>query len=159
MVFHQCVMRSIMRFLYCALSAILISVTPFSLQADGHGHQHHKAMSDKDYQSFKQQGPFNYMYPKLLAKESAKHFDDINRLFSDSVIPTKYAELAGLSASVAARCEYCILHHTTMAKKAGANEEEIKTAIMIAAEMTRMSTLLYGNEFSLEKLKSMYQEK
>ena len=147
-----------MRLLTIVVLTTLLSMAPCSIQADGHGHDHHKGMSDKDYQNFKQQGPFNYMYPKLLAKESAKHFDDINRLFSHSVIPTKYAELAGLSASVAARCEYCILHHTTMAKKAGANEEEIKTAIMIAAEMTRMSALLYGNEFSLEKLKSMYQE-
>ncbi len=145
-----------MRLLHTTLFAVVLTTVSFSLLAGGHGHD--KKLSDKEYQSFKQQGPFNHMYPKLLAKESAKHFDDLNRLFSESVIPTKYAELAGLSASVAARCEYCIVHHTAMAKKAGASEEEIKTAIMIAAEMTRMSTLLYGNQFSLEQLETMYQQ-
>ena len=30
------------------------------------------------------------------------------------------------------KCEYCIVAHTAMAKKAGATQEEIKTAIMIA---------------------------
>ncbi len=28
------------------------------------------------------------------------------------------------------KCEYCIVAHTAMAKKAGATQEEIKTAIM-----------------------------
>jgi alkylhydroperoxidase/carboxymuconolactone decarboxylase family protein YurZ len=35
-------------------------------------------------------------------------------------------------------------------KKAGASDEEIKSAIQIAAEILRFSTLLYGNEFDVE---------
>mgnify|MGYP000577580423 CR=1 FL=1 len=50
-------------------------------------------------------------------------------------------------------------HHTVptakevdLAKKAGANDDEIKAAIQIAAEIQRFSTLLYGNDFGIEKL-------
>ena len=34
-------------------------------------------------------------------------------------------------------------------------EEEIKTAVMIAADIMKMSTLFYGNEFDLDKFKSL----
>ena len=50
------------------------------------------------------------------------------------------------------RCEYCISVPVHLAKQAGASEEEIKTAIQIAAEIQRFSILLYGNEFGLERL-------
>jgi len=37
----------------------------------------------------------------------------------------------------------------------GANDEEIKASIQIAAEIQRFSTLLYGNEFGIEKLEKI----
>ena len=138
--------------LFLMTSILLFSAVP--VIADGHGKT---KMDDQSYQAFKQQGPFNHMYPKTFATQSADHFDTVNGLFSGSVLPTKYAELAGISASAAVKCQYCVIHHTAMAKKAGASEEEIKTAIMIAAEMARMSTLLYGNQFPIEQLEKMYQ--
>ena len=45
-------------------------------------------------------------------------------------------------------CTY--VHLTGFAKKDGANDEEIKAAIQIAAEIQRFSTLLYGNEFDVD---------
>ena len=50
------------------------------------------------------------------------------------------------------RCEYCITAQVHLAKQAGATDDEIKAAIQIAAEVARFSTLLYGNEFSMEEL-------
>jgi hypothetical protein len=40
-------------------------------------------------------------------------------------------------------------------KRLGASDEEIKTAILIAADIMKMSTLFYGNEFNLEDFKKM----
>ena len=40
-----------------------------------------------------------------------------------------------------------------MAKKLGATDDEIKAAVQIAAEIQRFSTLLYGNDFGMDKLK------
>ena len=36
-----------------------------------------------------------------------------------------------------------------------ASEDEIKTAVLIAADIMKMSTLFYGNEFDLEAFKKM----
>ena len=41
---------------------------------------------------------------------------------------------------------------------AGATDEEVKTALSIAANLMRMSTLLNGNEFDLEEFKEMLNE-
>ena len=60
-----------------------------------------------------------------------------------------------MSASAAIRCEYCITAQVHLAKKAGATDDEIKTAIQIAAEVSRFSVLLYGNEFGQERLKKV----
>ena len=40
-----------------------------------------------------------------------------------------------------------------LAKKAGATEEEMKITVQIAAEVARVSTLLYGNEWPLPRSK------
>ena len=45
-----------------------------------------------------------------------------------------------------------------MAKKAGATDDEIKAAIQIAAEVSRFSILLYGNEFGQDKLEKVLQK-
>jgi hypothetical protein len=40
-------------------------------------------------------------------------------------------------------------------KRLGATENEIKTAVLIAADIMKMSTLFYGNEFDLVAFKKM----
>ena len=69
----------------------------------------------------------------------------------------KTFELFALSAAAGMKCEYCIVAHTAMAKKAGATEEEIKIAVMIAGVVSLNSTVLYGNQYSQEKLKKMLE--
>ena len=44
--------------------------------------------------------------------------------------------------------------HVTPAD-AGASDDEIKSAIQIAAEVSRFSILLYGNEFGQDELKKV----
>ena len=69
----------------------------------------------------------------------------------------KTFELFALSAAAGMKCEYCIVAHTAMAKKAGATEEEIKIAVMIAGVVSLNSTVLYGNQYSQDKLKKMLE--
>ena len=96
------------------------------------------------------------MYPKYMAHEAAEYFNVFNTLFSEkSPIAIKEARLAAVAVSAAIKCEYCVSAQVHLAKKAGANKEEIKAAIQIAAEIQRFSTLLYGNEFGLEKLEKL----
>ena len=69
---------------------------------------------------------------------------------------SKLFELFALSAAAGMKCEYCIVAHTAMAKKAGASDEEIKTAIMIAGVVSINSVIMYGNQYSQEKWKKMF---
>ena len=95
------------------------------------------------------------MYPKSVASDAAEYFAEWNKIFYKGPIALKEARLAAISASVAMKCEYCITAQVHMAKAAGATEDEIKAAIFIAAEVARFSSLLYGNEFGMDKLKSI----
>ena len=99
----------------------------------------------------KKEAPWNVMYPEFMAEDAAEYFDEFNMLWSEeSPIAVKEGRLVAIAVSAAIRCEYCIAAQIEFAKKAGANDEEIKAAIQIAAEIQRFSTLLYGNEFDAE---------
>lgn len=108
--------------------------------------------TDDDYEKFLSESPFNEMYPRVIAEDAADYFGEFNMLFSKGPIAPKEARLAAISASAVLRCEYCISAQVHLARKEGATEDEIKAAIQIAAEISRFSTLLYGNEFGLERL-------
>ena len=109
--------------------------------------------NDKSYEELVKESPFNEMYPEFMAQEAAEYFKVFNTLFSDkSPIEVKEARLIAVSVSAAIRCEYCVSAQVHLAKKSGATDDEIKAAIQIAAEIQRFSTLLYGNEFGIDKL-------
>ena len=108
--------------------------------------------TDQEYDVLKKKSPFNKMYPKATAADAAAYFGAWNKIFTEGPIPMKEARLAAISASAAMKCEYCITAQVHLAKAAGATDDEIKAAIFIAAEVARFSTLLYGNEFGMERL-------
>ena len=74
-----------------------------------------------------------------------------------SSFDAKTFELFALSAAAGMKCEYCIVAHTAMAKKAGATQEEIKTAIMVAGVVSLNSTVMYGNQYNQEKWYKMFE--
>ena len=75
----------------------------------------------------------------------------------NGAIPLKHAQLAAISASVAMKCVYCIPAHTAFARAAGATEEEIKTAVAIAADVALNSSMLYGNQFDMDTFMQMFE--
>ena len=113
----------------------------------------HSQTTDQEYDVLKKKSPFNKMYPKATAADAAAYFGAWNKIFTEGPIPMKEARLAAISASAAMKCEYCITAQVHLAKAAGATDDEIKTAIFIAAEVARFSTLLYGNEFGMDNLR------
>ena len=109
--------------------------------------------NDQSYKELVKENPFNEMYPQFMAQEAAEYFKVFNKLFSEeSPIEEKEARLMAVAVSAAIRCEYCVSAQVHLAKKSGATEDEIKAAVQIAAEIQRFSTLLYGNEFGIDKL-------
>ena len=55
--------------------------------------------------------------------------------------------------------EVWILHSSTYryGKKAGATQDEIKTAIMVAGVVSLNSTVMYGNQYNQEKWRKMFK--
>ena len=99
--------------------------------------------------------PFNSVYPTSILKSSDAYFKAQMGLYKEGVIPEKEAHLVALATSAAIKCQYCIPYHIAELKRLGASEDEIKTAVLIAADIMKMSTLFYGNEFDLEEFKKM----
>ena len=99
--------------------------------------------------------PFNSVYPASILKSSDTYFKAQMGLYKEGVIAEKEAHLVALATSAAIKCEYCIPYHIAELKRLCASEDEIKTAVLIAADIMKMSTLFYGNEFDLEAFKKM----
>lgn len=100
--------------------------------------------------------PFYTMYPAQLAPAAEAYFGEWNKvLFKEGPINAKSARLAAISASAAMKCEYCITAQVALGKTVGATDDEIKGATQLAAEVSRFSVLLYGNEFGQDNLKAV----
>ena len=99
--------------------------------------------------------PFNSIYPESILKSADTYFKAQMGLYKEGLIPEKEAHLVALGTSAAIKCQYCIPYHVSELKRLGASEDEIKTAVLIAADIMKMSTLFYGNEFDLEAFKKM----
>lgn len=112
-------------------------------------------ITDSEQQELLKSSPFNSLYPKSILKSSDTYFKSQMALYQQGAIDEKSAHLIALAASAATKCQYCIPYHQAELKRLGATEDEIKTAILLAADVMRMSTLFYGNEFDLEAFKAM----
>ena len=99
---------------------------------------------------------FAGLHPNSITEEVDIYYSAVTKKIFSGAIPTKYSQLAALSASVAMRCEYCIPAHKSMAIAAGASEEEIRTAIAIAADVALNSSMLYGSEFDMKEFKKKF---
>ena len=101
------------------------------------------------------ESPFNNVYHESILKSSATYFKAKMGLYKEGAIAEKEAHLVALGTSAAIKCQYCIPYHISELKRLGASENEIKTAVLIAADIMKMSTLFYGNEFDLEAFKKL----
>ena len=113
------------------------------------------ALTLEEKQELLAASPFNSVYPTSILKSSDTYFKAQMGLYKEGVIAEKEAHLVALATSAAIKCEYCIPYHIAELKRLGASEDEIKTAVLIAADIMKMSTLFYGNEFDLEAFKKI----
>ena len=113
------------------------------------------ALTAEEKKEILAQSPFNNVYPTSILKSSDAYFKAQMGLYKEGAIAEKEAHLVALGTSAATKCQYCIPYHIAELKRLGASEDEIKTAVLIAADIMKMSTLFYGNEFDLEAFKKM----
>ena len=115
------------------------------------------ALADDHMRDVKTANPFIEMHPKAVQPAADAYYKAVEEKVFNGAIPLKYAQLAALSASVAMKCEYCIPAHTSFAIAAGATEEEIKTAVAIAADVALNSSMLYGTQFGMDEFMKMFE--
>ncbi len=112
----------------------------------------------KEKEDLLAKSPFNVIYPTSILKSSDQYFSSQMGLFTQGAIKEKNAHLIALGTAAATKCKYCIPYHLAEARRLGASEEEIKTAVLIAADVMRMSTLFYGNEYDLDEFNAMLKQ-
>ena len=115
------------------------------------------ALADDHMRDVKTANPFIEMHPKAVQPAADAYYKAVEEKVFNGAIPLKYAQLVALSASVAMKCEYCIPAQTSFAIAAGATEEEIKTAVAIAADVALKSSMLYGTQFDMDEFMKMFE--
>ena len=115
------------------------------------------ALADDHMRDLKTANPFIELHPKAVQPAADAYYKAVEEKVFNGAIPLKYAQLVALSALVAMKCEYCVPAHTSFAIAAGATEEEIKTAVAIAADVALNSSMLYGTQFDMEEFLKMFE--
>ena len=100
---------------------------------------------------------FILLHPESQQAAAEAYYAAVEKNVFNGAIPLKHAQLAAISASVAMKCVYCIPAHTAFARAAGATEEEIKTAVAIAADVALNSSMLYGSQYDMETFMQMFE--
>ena len=113
--------------------------------------------SDDEIREAKSGNPFILLHPESQQAAADAYYKAVEKNVLNGAIPLKNAQLAALSASVAMKCIYCIPAHTNLARAAGATEDEIKTAVAIAADVALNSSMLYGNQLEMETFLKMFE--
>ena len=113
--------------------------------------------ADDEIRDAKTANPFILLHPESQQEAAQAYYAAVEKNVFNGAIPLKHAQLAAISASVAMKCVYCIPAHTAFARAAGATEEEIKTAVAIAADVALNSSMLYGSQFDMETFMEMFE--
>ena len=116
-----------------------------------------QAFAEDAMRDVKTANPFILLHPESQQAAAEAYYAAVEKNVFNGAIPLKHAQLAAISASVAMKCVYCIPAHTAFARAAGATEEEIKTAVAIAADVALNSSMLYGNQFDMEIFLKMFE--
>ena len=115
------------------------------------------AFSEDAVLEVKTANPFIVLHPESQQASAAAYYEAVEKNVFNGAIPLKHAQLAAISASVAMKCVYCIPAHAAFARAAGATEEEIKTAVAIAADVSLNSSMLYGSQFDIDTFMKMFE--
>lgn len=69
----------------------------------------------------------------------------------DAALDPKTKHLIALGVAAQIPCEYCTIGHTMGAKDGGASDQELKEAVAVAAQVRKLSTMLNGMHYDMDK--------
>lgn len=80
-----------------------------------------------------------------LAPEAFKAFAALDAAaVADGAIPRKYKELIAIGIAMTTQCPYCIEIHREKARNAGATEQELAEAVMVAVSLRAGAAMTHG---------------
>ena len=80
-----------------------------------------------------------------LAPEAFSNFVAFDEAaIKEGVIPLKYKELMAVAVALTTQCPYCIEIHAKRARKAGATEQELAEATLVAAALRAGGAVTHG---------------
>lgn|SRR5512141_1464867 len=88
-------------------------------------------------------------YLKQMSKHATPEFNawlNLDKIVAreDGAIPRKYRELMAIAVACTTQCPYCIEVHVKNAKGAGATEQEVSEASLIAAALRAGGAATHG---------------
>jgi alkylhydroperoxidase/carboxymuconolactone decarboxylase family protein len=66
------------------------------------------------------------------------------KVFAEGALSTQVKELIAVATAHVTQCPYCIAGHTKRAKKAGASDEQLAEAILVAASLRAGGALAHS---------------
>jgi AhpD family alkylhydroperoxidase len=79
------------------------------------------------------------------APEGAKAFWAFDKAaMAAGAIPVKYKELMALAVACTTQCPYCLEIHSKQARGAGASDQEIAEAVIVAAALRAGAAITHG---------------
>ena len=79
------------------------------------------------------------------APEAFRGFVELDRAaFADGALSRKHKELMAVAVALTTQCPYCIGLHSAAARKAGATEQELAEATMVAAAIRAGGAVAHG---------------
>ena len=63
---------------------------------------------------------------------------------ADGAVSKKTKELIAVAVALTTQCQYCLIIHTEMAKKAGATDEELAEVTFVAAALRAGAAVTHG---------------
>lgn len=83
-----------------------------------------------------------------LVPESFKAYAELDAAaMKDGEIPRKYKSLIAIGVALTTQCPYCIEIHQKNARKAGATEQELAEAAMIAVALRAGAAVTHATHF------------
>ena len=80
-----------------------------------------------------------------LAPEAFRAFVAFDKAaVAPGAIPAKYKELIAVGVALTTQCPYCIEIHTANARKAGATDQELAEATLVAASLRAGAAMTHG---------------
>ena len=80
------------------------------------------------------------------APEGMKAFWAFDKVaIAEGAIPVKYKELLALGVGFTTQCPYCIEIHSNLARQAGASDQEITEAVVVAAALRVGGAITHGS--------------